>query len=174
MRFDEVIFTEKKYEQHQLYINGESYNKRLVLKNVDLSFRGLEFLNLHLASLCDVDFTNSILDGANFSDANLACSNFTNASLFGVNLSGANLSGAILDGVDIRYAIGNSREVKTFQLPKYNIIITKTDMAIGCKQFSIEEWFSFDDEEIELLSIDALSYWNTYKDLIKSIIDFSF
>jgi hypothetical protein len=41
-------------------------------------------------------------------------------------------------------------------------------MAIGCKQYSIEEWFNFSDEKIMMMDCYALEWWNNNKSIIKN------
>lgn len=90
------------------------------------------------------------------------------------NLRGADLRCADLIDSDLNKCIGNLKEIKSIHVEKYTITYTNETMAIGCKQYSIDEWFSFDDETIAEMYTDALDWWKKWKDFIKMSIELSF
>lgn len=89
------------------------------------------------------------------------------ANLRRAELSSANLSYAELRGANLSYAMGNKGKIKNLQTMYYEVVYTKTDMAIGCEQHTIEEWFKFTDEEIDNMHESALEFWGKYKELLK-------
>ena len=83
----------------------------------------------------------------------------------------ANLIGANLGGANLRYCIGNSKQIKTIQTETYYITYTDKVMAIGCKQHTIEEWFNFDDETIDKMNKGtSLEWWAKWKPRLQDII----
>lgn len=104
-------------------------------------------------------------------NANLSDANLSRADLRGANLSDADLRRADLRGANLRGAIGNNKEIKTIQLGTWTVVLTKYVMAIGCQQHSIEQWFSFTDDEIKRMDIKAIEWWNKNKQIIKMIVE---
>ena len=41
-------------------------------------------------------------------------------------------------------------------------------MKIGCKQYTFEEWFNFEDSFINSMDDYALEFWNTYKIMLQN------
>ena len=123
------------------------------------------------------------LRGAYLSGANLRGANLRDAYLSGADLSGAYLRGADLSGADLRdadlsdaylwNATGNSAEIITLQLETYTVVYTKDRLQIGCKNYSMEKWFSFTDEHVAFMDTQALSFWTKWKDTIKLLIEMS-
>ncbi len=60
------------------------------------------------------------------------------------------------------------------QIETYSISFTKDVLQIGCKRFLIEDWKIFNDEEINNMDNQALSFWNKWKDFIFQAIELSF
>ena len=108
---------------------------------------------------------------ANLREANLCGANLRGANLCGADLSGANLRGADLCGADLRGCVGNMREVKSMQAETYMVVWSNNIMSIGCKQYSIEEWWSFTDDQIQELDVGALDWWKKWKPILKQIIE---
>lgn len=52
---------------------------------------------------------------------------------------------------------------------RWPITIEDTHMSIGCQYHSIGDWASFDDDEIDDMSDEALDFWNKYKCLILTL-----
>jgi len=129
----------------------------------------------------EVEVNKDNLSGATLSDANLRNADLTAANLMGANLRHANLRRtnlrhaclelSDLRNADIRYSIGNGDEVKTIQTEYYHISYTNKEMAIGCKQYTIEEWFNFSDEELNNMGLIALEFWKKWKPILKSIME---
>ena len=146
--------------------------------NKNLSGADLSGANLIAANLSDADLSGANLIAANLSGANLSGADLSGANLIAANLSDANLSdanliAANLSDAKINNTIGNMREIKSLHLNKYIITFTKYIMAIGCKQYIIEEWFNFNDEQIENMDDGALKWWNKWKEYIKQTIELS-
>ena len=113
------------------------------------------------------------LIGADLSGADLAGAKLIGAKLIGADLSEANLSGADLIGANLRRAIGNGRQIKSFQIEKYFIVFTSDILAISCQQHPIEKWKNFTSSEIATMDKDALSWWTKWKDFIFQAIELS-
>ena len=82
------------------------------------------------------------------------------------NLSDANLTDANLKGANLRNALGNSKEIKTLQTEFYTVVYTSTQMAIGCEQHAITDWFKFDDKRIKAMDKRATNFWTIYKPIL--------
>ena len=145
------------------------------------TLKSIDADSLSRANLCEAD-----LRGANLSRANLRWTDLSGANLRWTDLSGADLRWADLSGADLRWAdlreadlrgtnlrgaIGNNAEIKRLQSGHYAIAYTKTIMAIGCEQHSIDQWFAFEDQRI--LSMDgktALKFWRKWKPILQAIM----
>ena len=147
---------------HKDWLLDNTEGKRLDLSGVDLSGVDLSDANLRYANL----------SGANLRYANLSGANLRYANLSGANLSGVDLSGANLSNANLRYCIGNNKEVKSLQLGKYLVSYTKDILNIGCQSHRHSSWKSFNTNDI--LSMDretALDWWNLNKHIIFELID---
>ena len=100
--------------------------------------------------------------------ANLRGANLCRANLRGADLRGANLRGADLSGADLWDVTGNKKEIFTFQTNKYTVVIYQDRIQIGCKNFSQSEWFNFSDDEITEMDSEALNWWCTHKQHVKT------
>ena len=60
-------------------------------------------------------------------------------------------------------------EVKSLQFNTWHVTYTKDVMAIGCQQYTLEQWFNFSDEQISRMDVNALDWWNKYKHIIKEL-----
>lgn len=127
-------------------ISRDELNERIMLHQKWLKKTGGEIL-----VLADYDLSGSDLSGSNLRGSDLSCS----------DLSCSELS----------YAIGNMREIKSMQLDKWMITYTQTDMAIGCQQHPIKDWFAFDDEKIASMDSGALDWWRKWKPVIQQILN---
>ena len=122
---------------------------------------------------CRANLREANLRGANLQGANLVGANLVGANLQGANLGEANLQGANLWEANLWGAIGNGIEVKSMQLGTYPITYTVDRLQIGCKNYSILEWFKFTDEQIDAMDTQALVWWHKYKDHLKATIELS-
>ena len=113
------------------------------------------------------------LSGADLWDANLSGADLCGADLCGADLRGADLRGADLSSVDLSGAnlwdtTGNKKEIFTFQTNRYTVVIYQDRLQIGCKNFSQSEWFNFSDDEITEMDSEALHWWCTHKQHVKT------
>ena len=99
------------------------------------------------------------------------------AYLDGANLDGANLDGAYLYGANLEGAYLGG-DIKISKIPiqisstTYHIIIFDTHMKIGCKFYSLSEWWAFDDRAIaEMDGKRALEFWRKWKGPLQSICE---
>ena len=130
-------------ELHKKWLNNEDGGKRADLRGANLS-------------------------GAYLRGANLRGADLRGADLSGAYLSGANLRGADLRGADLWDVTGNKKEIFTFQTNKYTVVICQDRIQIGCKNFSQSEWFNFSDDEITEMDSEALDWWCTHKQHVKT------
>ena len=84
------------------------------------------------------------------------------------DLRSADLRDADLSGANLWNTIGNQVEVLTFQTNKYTVVICQDRLQIGCKNFSQSEWFNFSDDEITEMDSEALDWWCTHKQHVKT------
>ncbi|QQP86909.1 pentapeptide repeat-containing protein [Entomomonas asaccharolytica] len=128
--------------------------------------------NLCGANLCGANLRGANLRGANLCGANLRGANLCGANLRGANLCGANLCGANLENNRLWDTCGDNRFIKTLRnCGKYTITYTKDRIQIGCKNYSIEQWRNFSDDEIERMDIGALDWWKEVKDWLFETIN---
>ena len=118
--------------------------------------------NLSGANLSDADLSGANLSGANLSDADLSGANLRDANLRGASLRDADLSGA-----DLRFLhSANGKELACMNAGKYQVVLSKEKIAIGCKFFTVEEWKEFDDDKISKMDDGALEWWKQWKELV--------
>lgn len=127
--------------QHELFLEDENTGKRLDISNCDVS---------------GLDMSNSIMRYAIMRNA---------------DMSNVNMRNAIIDNISMFNTIGNSVNIITQQLGKYMVNYTHDRLQIACKNYSIEDWFKFSDDEIASMAEGALDWWNKYKDFIKKSIE---
>ena len=127
--------------------------------------------DLRRADLRRADLRGADLYGADLTRANLTRANLTRANLGGANLGGANLAEANLGGADLRYCIGNMKEIKSMQIDTWPVVWTKDTMAIGCKQHTIDAWWGFSDKEIAAMDKKAPAWWKKWKPILRQIIE---
>lgn len=124
-----------------------------------LSGADLRDANLRCADLSGADLSDANLRGADLSDADLRDANLRGANLRDANLRCANLRGADLFCVSASQATSN-----------YMILMTQTHIKIGCKFFSISDWFKFSDSEINTMDGDkANKFWGRWKPILQQI-----
>jgi hypothetical protein len=159
------------------------------LPNADLQGAILQGAILQGADLLGADLRGADLRGADLQVANLQFANLRGAKLQGTKLQGANLrranlesadlqcafcpdlEGPDLEGPDIRWISGDGKRIKTI-IDQYKIVIMLECgvMAIGCKQYSIDKWMNFSDEEIDKMGAGALQWWKVWKLRIQQLI----
>ena len=94
------------------------------------------------------------------------------ANLSSADLRYADLSSADLSSADLRYAdlsflqSANGKELACMNAGKYQVVLSKERIAIGCKLFTVGEWKEFNDATISMMDDDALEWWRKWKDLV--------
>ena len=143
-------------------ISMQGLVEQAINQEIDLSYADLSHTDLSYANLSHTD-----LSYANLSHTYLSYTDLRYAKLHDTDLSYTDLS-----YTDLHDAICNNREVKTIQTGKYIVnIINDIDIQIGCKRFSIEDWFDFTDRDILLIDgKGALNWWKKWKPILKAII----
>ena len=94
--------------------------------------------------------------------ANLCYADLSYADLSYVDLSYANLSYANLRFLQS----ANGKELACMNAGKYQVVLSKERIAIGCKLFTVEEWKEFNDATISMMDDGALEWWIKWKDLV--------
>jgi hypothetical protein len=82
------------------------------------------------------------------------------------DFTGANLTDANLTDANIMNIIGDGIKIKTIHTGKWTIAYTDIDMAIGCKQYPIKDWMSFDNYRIDAMDPGAVLWWEKWKPII--------
>jgi len=149
------------------------------LSRVDLSDANLRGANLSRVDLSDANLRGANLSyanlrGANLSGTNLTAADLREANLGDTNLSYANLRGTNLSGVKHSGTIGDGVSIVSVCLKPWNISMTKCSIDIGCQSHKPEEWWEFSDDEIRAMEIRALSWWRTWKPIVKAIYEAHF
>jgi len=127
------------------------------------------------------------LRGANLSEADLRWADLRWANLRWADLSGADLREADLREADLRWAnlreadlrwanlwdvVGDSVRIITMTLPEYTVNLLDGEwLQIGCKKFTVKEWFEFDDNSIASMDRDALVWWKKWRPLIEKLVE---
>ena len=173
-------------EEHAKWLKDDSTGKRANLSEANLRYANLSRADLRYANLTEANLTDANLTYANLSGADLRYANLREANLSGANLreadlseadltytglSEADLSEADLIGADLRGAIGNDREIRTLLTEFYHVTYTSDQMAIGCEQHAITDWFKFDDKRIEAMDEHATEFWTLYKPILITLIN---
>ena len=93
----------------------------------------------------------------------------SNANLSGADLSGANLSGANLSGANL----SNAKNAPLIINGLHWIVSINGlgMMRIGCQNHKVEEWASFNDDQISAMDSHALEFWDKNKAMLLSICD---
>ena len=60
----------------------------------------------------------------------------------------------------------NGKELACMNAVKYQVVLSKEKIAIGCKFFTVEEWKEFDDDKISKMDDGALEWWKQWKELV--------
>jgi len=111
--------------------------------------------------------------GANLSRVDLFGANLSRADLSGANLSGANLSRVDLSGANLSRVEYNREKLDKIPIQvlglKYQILITKEQIKIGCELHKSSEWEKFKDSRIKLMDKEALEWWKANKKIIMGL-----
>jgi len=148
------------------------------LRIADLSNSKMEGSELIEANLRSADFSGCQLSGSKFFEANLKNSNLRHSilkhcDLRCANLSDCNLNGSDLEAIRFDNTIGNGKEIKSYSGLYWNVSYTVDEMAIGCEQHPISDWWNFSDTSIQGMSLRALHFWKENKDFIRNMIEHS-
>ena len=83
------------------------------------------------------------------------------------NLHNANLRNADLRNANLRFLhSANGKELACMNAGKYQVVLSKEKIAIGCKFFTVEEWKEFDDDKISKMDDGSLEWWKQWKELV--------
>ena len=56
------------------------------------------------------------------------------------------------------------------QTGEWIIVYTDDMMSIGCRQYSLSEWWSFNDEQIADMDNGALDFWRKWRPILRQIM----
>lgn len=195
-------------EEHKEWLKDHSKGRQANFRLVDLQDADLQGVDLRYADFMDADLQGANLQGADLRGANLWYANLRNANLQGAklqkatisdadlryanmvnaNLHGATMGGAImqdanlhntnLQNVLLNWAIGNNREVLTLCVGSFHTTYTKTDVFVGYKKMSKEDFYKLTkeqalkffegDEAPEVIVNFYDNYFKNIKELIKN------
>ena len=156
-------------ELHVKWLEGKTDGERANLAEANLARAYLEGTYLEGAYLAGAYLARANLAGANLTRANLAGAYLAEANLAEANLARAYLTRANLAGANLAEASGNNKEIKTIQADLWIINYTESVIQIGCKNYTIEEWFDFSDEIIKKMDAKALEFWKKWKPILELI-----
>lgn len=83
------------------------------------------------------------------------------------------MRGVNLQEATLWSTIGNGVEIKSLQCGEYDIAFTRDIMQIGCQRHKIDEWFEFDDDAIDFMHKNALTWWRKWGPILKQIVEAS-
>jgi len=141
------------------------------MRCANMSGADMRCANMSGANMRGANMRYANMSGADMRYANMSGADMRYADMSGANMRGADMSGADMSGANMRYAIGNMIELKTIALEKYVVTFNDSHMAIGCQQYTIEEWFEFTDDRISQMDHGALEWWKKWKDFIFTAIE---
>jgi hypothetical protein len=146
--------------------------RQTMLDNANLEGVNLRCANLEGALLYDTNLSNANLQGANLRGTHLKRTNVYNANFSYTSLETTTLNYCTgLQTMNITFiTCGNNTNIFTLQAHPYLVVYNRYNMAIGCEQHSIKEWFKFKDETINKMDEGALQWWKTWKPILKGII----
>ena len=104
--------------------------------------------------------------------ANLRGSNMTKCKVAKCTLAGTRLTSAILEDARISGVVtsGGDNRISCMSVGGYNIVIFDDQMAIGCKQKSINEWLALSDDEIKRLAPNAIEWNSRFKPVLLELL----
>ena len=107
------------------------------------------------------------LSSADLRSADLSSADLSSADLRYAYLSSADLCYADLRHADLRFLqSANGKELACMNAGKYQVVLSKERIAIGCKLFTVGEWKEFNDATISMMDDGALEWWRKWKDLV--------
>ena len=158
--------------KHKAWLNNKEGGERADLRYADLSYADLSCAGLRYADLSYADLHNADLRYADLRYADLSYADLRNADLSYADLRNVDLRNADLHNADLRYAdlrflhSANGKELACMNAGKYQVVLSKERIAIGCKLFTVGEWKEFDDATISMMDDGALEWWRKWKDLV--------
>ena len=91
-------------------------------------------------------------------------------SLRGGNFSFADMFNVQLDRTKVNFIVGDNHFIKSLHLG-YKIAYTNKELAIGCQQHLIKDWWGFTDIEIYKMDKKALDWWCKWRNVLRDIIE---
>ena len=153
--------------KHRAWLNNEDGGERADLCSADLRSADLRSANLCSADLSYADLRSANLRYSDLRYADLDYADLSYADLSYADLRSADLSYANLDYADLRFLqSANGKELACMNVGKYQVVLSKERIAIGCKLFTVGEWKEFNDATISMMDDGALEWWRKWKDLV--------
>lgn len=143
------------------------------LRGANLARTNLCGANLSWSDLSEANLSETDLSGTNLSGTNLTRTNLSGATLTRTNLSETNLSGTDLSWADLSWANLNGTNLIFLETEIWGVYIFKGErIQIGCKDYTLNEWFTFSDTQIKEMSRDALTWWTKWKEPLKILSEY--
>jgi len=139
------------------------------LRSANLRSADLRFADLRSANLSSADLRSADLRSADLRSADLSSADLRSANLRSANLRSADLSSADLRSANLRFANLRSVNLLVLQTDVYMCYIQKGYIRIGCEHHTVKEWWGFKEDEIESMDGEALTWWKTWKPIIKKM-----
>ena len=79
-----------------------------------------------------------------------------------LNTNGKKGKRADLSEAYFRGAIGNNKEIKSFQFGTYLITTHKDNICVVIKLYTVEEWLNFKNDEIDEMDEGYLDFYNKF------------
>jgi Pentapeptide repeats (8 copies) len=160
---------------HKWLVNNRPYRGTRNMRQLDLrgeDLQGMDFVgqDLRWALFCCADLSGANLRNADLRDADLYKANLSGANISCAILAGALLYGANLQVTNMRGTIGNGQHIKSMDFGHFPVTYTATHIQIGCQLHPIEDWWKFEDWEIQHMSYGSLSAWHMWKPLLHKIV----
>ena len=128
--------------KHKKWLNGEDGGEQANLRSANLRY-------------------------ADLSSANLRYVNLSYADLRYADLRSADLRSANLRHADLRFIhSADGKVLACMNAGKYQVVLSKEKIAIGCKFYSVESWRNFNDDKISRMDDGALEWWKQWKELV--------
>lgn len=167
---------QQKLEAHQLWLADPLTGAQCIHIGDDLTGVDFTAYNICKAKLNRNNLTNCIMSencqqsmfrgcfgtNADFSKSDITGASFENSDISGFNYIGASWGGKILTKNPIQWTNG------------YWVMQTDTYAQIGCQQFTIDQWFAFNDgDRLTFDKIDpqkAVDWWKVKNQTLQNYV----
>lgn len=162
-------------EQHQLHLEGHPQGVRGIVPGID--FSGMDFTAYSFKGIdmrhCDFTDCKMPVDctGGNFSVCKGSNVDWSGSDITGAIFEKADVSGFNFVGARCYDVVMKANPI--FWQNDYTVWQTDVWAQINCKQFALEQWFSFTDDfrrELDVgLDQDSNAWWYANKDQLQLV-----